>query len=454
MMRVNRAFAIIMALILAFSFTACGSSNNSATGTKTDAAPAQSSNTPAEYPPVTIEYWHINSETQGGPVVEELIKKFNETNGKNITVVGKFNSNAYQGVAENLQASLAVGEYPGVVQVGWNYLNYFAENFPQYTSPTDIIANYAPEDKDFLSSKLEDNILDLGTAANGTILGLPYACSTPVMYINADLFKAAGLDPENPPKTLDEAIAAGKQIKDKTGNEGFYVEVIANTYALNPLILSTGAKMYEMQNDKPVATFYTPDVVNVFTKWQNGFKSGACTNIGSEEALGAFASGKIGMLIATIGKVNYMQKSCKFDLRTAAYPSTGNDYSLCVGGNMLVCFGDKENADEIRACWEFMKFLYEDDNMADWVLGTGYLPTTKTAIQNSEKLKKYMSENTLMKPAIDTFGNAVAWTSWPGANGLQVDQVLIDMRDAIISDYADVDTTIKQAQDDVNKLLS
>ena len=44
---------------------------------------------------VTIEYWHINSETQGGPVVEELIQEFNETNEKGITVIGKFNANAY-----------------------------------------------------------------------------------------------------------------------------------------------------------------------------------------------------------------------------------------------------------------------------------------------------------------------------------------------------------------------
>lgn len=109
--------------------------------------------------------------------------------------------------------------YPGVVQVGWNYLNYFAENFPQYVSPTTIVDQYCPEDKDFLNEKFEDNITELATAVNGEILGLPYAASTPVVFYNADIFKEAGLDPDNPPETFDEWLTAGQQIKDKTGKE-------------------------------------------------------------------------------------------------------------------------------------------------------------------------------------------------------------------------------------------
>ena len=49
-------------------------------------------------------------------------------------------------------------------------------------------------------------------------------------------------------------------------------------------------------------------------------------------------------------------------------------------------------------------------------------------------------------------GNAHSWPSWPGTNGMNVDQVLVDMRDAIIGG-ADVDTTIKETQEQVNELL-
>lgn len=57
-----------------------------------------------------------------------------------------------------------------------------------------------------------------------------------------------------------------------------------------------------------------------------------------------------------------------------------------------------------------------------------------------------------MQASLDTWGNAHSWPSWPGTNGMNVDQVLVDMRDAIIGG-ADVDTTIKETQEQVNELL-
>ena len=49
---------------------------------------------------------------------------------------------------------------------------------------------------------------------------MPVAFSTKALYWNKDLFKAAGLDPEAPPKTWAEEIAFAKQIKEKTGTAG------------------------------------------------------------------------------------------------------------------------------------------------------------------------------------------------------------------------------------------
>ncbi len=438
----KKMISMVLALVMLLSLAACSKEADTDGGSEGEES----------LEGVTIEYWHINSETQGGPAVEELIKEFNETNEKGITVVGKFNANAYAGVAQNLQAELAIGEYPGVVQVGWNYLNYFAENFPQYVGPKRIIEEYVPEDEGYLEEMLEPNIIELGTAVNGEVLGLPYAASTPVVFYNADIFRDADLDPDNPPETFDEWLEAGQTIKNKTGKEGLYYEIIANTYTMSPMIQGVGAEMYELDKDgNATATFYTPETVELFKKWQAGFQSGACVEIGSEEALGAFAAGEVATQIVTIGKLAYMKESCNFDLRTAPFPRTGSeeDYSVCVGGNMLCCFAEEEK--EIKACWEFMKFLYEPDSMAKWVEGTGYLPVTKSAA-DSEEMKAFLAENELMNASLETWTDARSWPSWPGANGMNVDQVLVDMRDAIISG-ADPDTTIKETQDKINGML-
>ena len=56
----------------------------------------------------------------------------------------------YKGLTQNLQAAIASGKNPDVVQMGWSYLNYAAENF-KYTDLNSMLAKEVPGDKDFLT---------------------------------------------------------------------------------------------------------------------------------------------------------------------------------------------------------------------------------------------------------------------------------------------------------------
>ncbi|MBA3415833.1 MAG: sugar ABC transporter permease [Chloroflexia bacterium] len=58
--------------------------------------------------PVSIEYWHINTETFGGPAVKELVGMFGEA-VPGVAVAERFLPNSYTGLLENLQTSLAAG---------------------------------------------------------------------------------------------------------------------------------------------------------------------------------------------------------------------------------------------------------------------------------------------------------------------------------------------------------
>ena len=45
------------------------------------------------------------------------------------------------------------------------------------------------------------------------MLSFPFNASTPILYYNKDLFRAAGLDPEVAPKTWPEVGAAAKRLR-------------------------------------------------------------------------------------------------------------------------------------------------------------------------------------------------------------------------------------------------
>ena len=61
--------------------------------------------------PVTIEYWHINSPTFGGPAVTELVKLF-ESRNPEIKIAEKFQPGVYTGLMQQLQVSLAAKRPP------------------------------------------------------------------------------------------------------------------------------------------------------------------------------------------------------------------------------------------------------------------------------------------------------------------------------------------------------
>ena len=53
----------------------------------------------------------------------------------------------------------------------------------------------------------------VGFDPNGTILGVPGSLSGWVFYYNKALFRQAGLDPDKPPVTFDDLVAAAKKLK-------------------------------------------------------------------------------------------------------------------------------------------------------------------------------------------------------------------------------------------------
>ncbi len=144
--------------------------------------------------PVTITFYNYNlaSAGIGGEATKKLIAEFMAAN-PNITVEGVPYSSAD---ASRIQADLAAGLPVDLVQTVFSDLAFSVENFG-----AKALEDLIPADE--LKAHFEGmspNGLKLGVL-NGKTYGLAYTFSTPVLFYNADLFRAAGLDPATPPKT-------------------------------------------------------------------------------------------------------------------------------------------------------------------------------------------------------------------------------------------------------------
>lgn len=396
---------------------------------------------------VEIEYWHVASESFGGPAVKKLIENFNQKN-PNIKVVEKFNPDMYKGLTQNLQISLAAKKYPDVVQIGYSYLNYVNDNFDFASIPSVISENF-PEDKDFLKNNFLENILSLGKIEDKQV-GIPYSISNPIMYVNADLFKQAGLNPDNLPKTWTQVYESSKLIKQKTNNFGLFMQEYSDNWAQQALMESNGGKIIEYVNKKTIPVFASDESAYAYQFLADMVKEGLAVHANNDEGFQAFLNGKIAMVITTIGKRAHFEKSANFDLRAVEFPTfEGKKRKVPSGGNMLIIMS--KDREKQKASWEFIKYLLSDEASEIWTKGTGYLPPTIQ--KEGTEIQKFLNENKLMKAAINQMPDVVKWASFSGSNGLKAEQILIDTRDVILSGQKSAKQALKEAQDEITNLM-
>lgn len=391
---------------------------------------------------ITIEYWHPNADTQGGQTVTKLVDEFNASQDE-VIVKAVYNDGMYQGLMQNLQTSVASGEQPALVQIGWSYREYFANNFA-YTEPQEIIADYFPEDENYLNEKFESNILELAVSNEGTQVGLPYSLSVPVLHVNTEILEEAGVDIED--LTTWEAVReAANTIAEKTDYEGLYIAEHADNWNIQAMVESNGSQI--LKDGK--AAFADEQGLATYQFYQDMVNEGSALHAPNDQGQQAFISGKVGMAHMTIAQRANIVKNASFEAAAVESPAfEGQDQRLPGGGSMLVVTA--EDAEQQQAAYKFMKFLHEPNSVAAWTEGTGYVPETKDAEEN-ETIQK-LGEDPIFAAALSSVDALISWAPFPGNAGLEAEQLLIDLRDKVLNG-ADVDTTVKEVQDKINALI-
>ena len=388
---------------------------------------------------VKISYWHVNAQTQGGASVDTLVKDFNKTH-KYIKVTAKYNPNMYQGLMQNLQSAQASGKVPDIVQVGWAYTNYFADNF-KYLTPTSAQKKFDAK-KTFINTTFSKHTLSFAKDSKGNLVGLPYSLSTPILYYNKTMLNKYGVDPKSL-TTWEGVSAAAKKIKSASGNYGLYIQEPGDTWAQQSLILSNGDKVEK--NGK--ASFASKAGIKAYQFYQDMVnKDKTALHTPWAQGVDDFVNGKVAIAYTTVAQASHIKQSVNFDVAATVAPHfEGHKSVVPVGGSMLAITA--QSSVQQKAAWTFEKYMYKNSSLVTWSKGTGYLPPTKSALK-STAFKSYLTDNPMLKPASSQLTTAVAWTSFP-KNGLDAEQTMIDARDKILSG-SDVKTTLKDAQEKIN----
>lgn len=396
---------------------------------------------------ITFENYNLASAGIGREATLKMIAEFEQAN-PNIKVETK--ATGAQQIFPSIQAQLAAGNPPDIAQLLLREWDLNVENLPLQTL-TDIV----PPDE--LNAHLggqhplHPRAVKL-TERNGKLQGLPYVFSTPTLFYNADLFKQAGLDPDQPPRTWEEVRRAAKQIKDGTGAEGLYVSCIEEDWCTQGVMLSNGGRV--MSEDRSQILWGEPASVEVFRFWQAMVQEGGHSKLSGKESMEAFQAGKLGMYMYTSAVQGSLLKAAqgKFEVKATGMPSFGDKPAVPTnsGSGLAILASDPEKQ---RAAWELMKHLTNERAFQIITAEIGYLPL-RTSIVNDEKyLKGWVAENPQILPNVQQMDNLAPSYSFPGQNHLEIRKLFLTSVQQVLLQGADVEKTLKESQARAQALL-
>ncbi len=229
------------------------------------------------------------------------------------------------------------------------------------------------------------------TAPNGQMLSLPFNSSTTVLHYNKDAFKAAGLDPETPPKTWPEVALAAAKLK-ASGHKCPFTTTwqswtqLESFSAWHNVEFATQRNGFNGLNTRMAIN--TPLHVRHIENLANMAQQGLFIYKGRNNAADAtFQSGECAMYTGSSAAYGGIKRNLKAQAGIGAlpyYPDVpGSPQNTVIGGASLWVMAGKKN-EEYKGIGLFFKYLSDPQVQAKSHQDTGYLPITSAAFKITE----------------------------------------------------------------------
>ncbi|MBZ6078551.1 extracellular solute-binding protein [Microvirga puerhi] len=328
---------------------------------------------------VEIEYWQYVFDTRV-KAMDQLIQKFQAAN-PDIKV--KHTTFPYAEYQTKVASAITAGQGPDVVQLFYGWLDGFVSGKLIQPLPKDA----------FAQDKIEAEFFPIIAAMkrNGEYYGLPTAVRSLALFYNKKLFQTAGLDPNKPPQTIEEFIAAAEKVAkhDSSGNmlsEGFAMDMAGQDHQWwrEVLIRQNGGVPYT-DNDRKVV--YNSEAglkaLQFYVDLQKKLKVGQVGFM--DEAQAAFKGGLAAMTIDGTFRLGAFSSIKAFEWGVTELPAMNG-----VRSNYASYFANaitsKVTGEKLEAAKKFLAYVSSPEAMDIWMKVVGELPARRSAALTSANL--------------------------------------------------------------------
>jgi len=327
-----------------------------------------------------VQFWHAFT-GRLGELVAEQIETFNASQS-DYTVVGSHKGN----YSETLNAGIAAfraKEQPHVLmvfEVGTaTMMGAKGAIKPVYEVMTDAGAS-------FDAGAYIGSVKGYYTTTDGEMLSLPFNSSTPVLWVNKDALKEAGVDPDVDLSTwqkvgevLDKVKASGNDCPLTTAWQSWIHLENLSAYHNTPF----ATKDNGFAGLDTELAFNSPLQVQHIQAMGDWAKEGKFFYAGRRNEGGAnFRAGECALFTESSAGYAGIKKEAQFDFAVRPLPywegTDGAPQNTIIGGASLwVMQGHSD--EEYKGVAAFLNFLSTEDIQAKWHQDTGYLPITSAA---------------------------------------------------------------------------
>lgn len=374
--KLTRTLAGIAAAALIVPLAACGGSGNGGTATA-EGIPAKDTDDGTE-----ITLWTRSPlERQAKNVVEAYNKS--HKNQVKLEIIPNDDMEGKVGGASQTDS------LPDILAGDVVRIPYWASEgiFTDITKQIDGLDNKAD---------LQQGHIEAGTV-DGAEYTLPFITDVSVMVWNKNLYKEAGLDPEQGPKSIDQFVEQAKKVAalNKDGVAGSYLAGQSGgalVFDLFPSVWADGESV--MNKDGSEATLDNDSMKGVLDAYKELANTTNGLGAGSKEETGAtwtapFANGKIGVMPYPNTSTTALfdaEKDGGFEVGVAPIPGTKEGKtSTFLGGDAM---GISKDSKHVAQAWNFLYWLMQSDAQKEVFADQGdtasNIQTLKTAYKDAD----------------------------------------------------------------------
>ncbi len=356
-------------------------------------------------------------------VLEALVRRFNDRQS-DVFVKAVYQGDYYEGLAK-LRTAIAAGVPPSLSHVVGEVVPYLAE-----AGVLQALDDYpGARELDVISVLGQDGTWERG--GERPLVCLPFNRSTPIAYLNAEVFDAAGL---SAPRTWDALVEVATRLTvrsaGRTARFGFGCPI--SWWFWVALVGQAGGRVVEPDGAPSLGGAAG---VRALELWQRLVGAGVMKPpLGRdynawEQTNQDFLAGRTAMIWTSTAFLRYLEDTAPFPVRAAPLPK---DVTRAVptGGTHWVV-PRAASTEEKRAAWAFLRFMHEPAQVVEWATRTGYLPTTQSAIAALQR-EGYYQKHPNDRVAVEQLTVATPWPWSPDLFRLEREIVQPELESAVL----------------------